>query len=714
MSAAPVPSDYRARSEELEAQLREALETIQAIRSGEVDAVVIGGDGDKPLVYTLQDADRPYRLLIEQMQEGALTLNRDGVVLYANKAFAVIADAPTETLIGHPVGPILSAPWLSAALRERSGRGEAVVTRADGSSAPVKISFAAIEGDDDGLVAAVVTDLSEERRQAALLAEAKAELARRESEAALRESEARLSFTLKAGRLGAWDLDLATGALTATETCRTNFGRRADEPFTYEDVTSSVHPDDRERMHAAVQRALDGRVDYDIEYRVIWPNGELRWVQIRGRAVYAEDGTPLRMTGVSLDITDRRRSADDLQRLNETLETRVVDEVTRRGQVEDALRQSQKMEAVGQLTGGVAHDFNNLLTIVRSSVDFLRRTDLPAERRQRYIDAIADTVDRAAKLTGQLLSFARRQALKPEIFDVNVQVHSVGDMLRTIVGARVDISVEVDERSPCFVEADVSQFETAVVNLAVNGRDAMNGEGVLTIRVSGIDQNNALARTPQSMIRIDIQDTGVGIAPGQIKQIFEPFFTTKEVGKGTGLGLSQAYGFAKQSGGDLTVRSVLGQGATFTILLPRSIGAEDEAKVRPVAMTEAMGSGHGQWVLVVEDNNDVGAFSTQMLQDLGYNTVWANNAKEALDLLRQEPRRFDLVFSDIVMPGMGGVELGQEINRLYPGLPVLLTSGYSDVLVDQGRLGFELLQKPYAADDLSRLVNRTVRNADRP
>ncbi|MFC3694680.1 PAS domain-containing hybrid sensor histidine kinase/response regulator [Chenggangzhangella methanolivorans] len=823
--------DFQARSAELEARLREALETIEAIRSGEVDAVVVGGASGEPLVYTLENADRPYRLLIEQMQEGALTLNREGLILYANRAFAGMLGLAPETVVGHTLGSFLSSPGLFHALFDRPGRVEAALRTANGTDVPVTVSFAAIEGDGEGLIGAVVTDLSQERRQAAQLGEAKATLARREgegfsrlilqsatdfaiiatdldervttwnagaqkifgwseheilgapapliwtpedraagvpelemskaardgraederwhlrrdgsrfwanglmmpllvgeehigylkilrdrtesrlTEAALRDSEARLRFTLKAGRLGAWELDVRTGALQASETCRANFGRGPDDPFDYEDLRRSVLPDDRARMEEAVERSLSERVDYDIEYRVVWPSGEIRWVQIRGRPVYGEDGAPLRMTGVSLDITERRRAAEELERLNQTLESRVADEVARRGQAEDALRQSQKMEAVGQLTGGVAHDFNNLLTIVRSSVDFLRRDDLPPERRRRYIDAIADTVDRAAKLTGQLLSFARRQALKPEIFDVNLQVHSVADMLRTIVGARVGVVVEVDDRSPCLVEADVSQFETAVVNLAVNARDAMAGEGVLTIRVSSDEKGPLAARVSPGMVRIEIEDTGVGVAPEQLKQIFEPFFTTKEVGKGTGLGLSQAYGFAKQSGGDLTVRSALGQGATFTILLPHASG-EEEPAARVRAESEIAGAGQGQWVLVVEDNNDVGAFSTQMLQDLGYNTVWANNAREALDLLRREPRRFDLVFSDIVMPGMGGVELGQEINRLYPGLPVLLTSGYSDVLVDQGRLGFELLQKPYAAEDLSRLVSRTVRDAN--
>ena len=244
----------------------------------------------------------------------------------------------------------------------------------------------------------------------------------------------------------------------------------------------------------------------------------------------------------------------------------------RLAQAQDALRQAQKMEAVGQLTGGVAHDFNNLLTIIRSSTDLLRRPDLPEERRRRYMDAISDTVDRAAKLTGQLLAFARRQALKPEVFDVAERDPRVTDMLRTVVGARIRIVTEIAcER--CFVEADVSQFETALVNMAVNARDAMDGEGTLTVRVEGVSRHAAdpgprgADRAGSSRCRST--DTGAGIPPDKLAQIFEPFFTTKEVGKGTGLGLSQVYGFAKQSGGDVAVESEVGRGTTFTLYLPR-------------------------------------------------------------------------------------------------------------------------------------------------
>ena len=267
----------------------------------------------------------------------------------------------------------------------------------------------------------------------------------------------------------------------------------------------------------------------------ILPTGD-RYFDFAMRPVFDQHGTVSGVLPEAVDITERRQG-------------------------EEVLRQSQKMDAVGQLTGGVAHDFNNLLTIIRSATDFLRRRDLPEDRRRRYIDAISDTVDRASKLTGQLLAFARRQPLMPQVFNVGSQVESIAQLIRPVVGGRIRIKLELcDPR--CFAMADVAQFETALINLAVNARDAMDGEGELSIQVKTVKAIPALRAHPArsgEFIAVTVTDTGSGIAADQLDVIFEPFFTTKEVGKGTGLGLSQAVGFAKQSGGEIEVSSALGQ-----------------------------------------------------------------------------------------------------------------------------------------------------------
>jgi len=392
------------------------------------------------------------------------------------------------------------------------------------------------------------------------------------------------------------------------------------------------------------------------EIRLLLPVGE-RYFDFAMRPLRDQHGAVIGAVPEAVDITERRKG-------------------------EEALRQAQKMEAVGQLTGGVAHDFNNLLTIIRSATDFLRRRDLPDERRRRYIDAISDTVERASKLTAQLLAFARRQPLKPQVFDVGAQVEAVAQLVRPLVGPR--IRIEVDISAPdCFAIADIAQFETALINLAVNGRDAMDGEGRLAIRVRKVRTIPALRAQPArsgDFVAIAMADTGAGIASDHIEAIFEPFFTTKEVGKGTGLGLSQAFGFAKQSGGDIEVKSTPGQGAAFTIYLPQAAMPAKEAAEVAAAASEPAARGRGYRVLVVEDNDDVGQFSTELLEDLGYMVRRADNANTALAILAEDEFAADLVFSDVIMPGMNGVELAGLIRERYPGLPVVLTSGYSNVL----------------------------------
>jgi len=393
---------------------------------------------------------------------------------------------------------------------------------------------------------------------------------------------------------------------------------------------------------------------------------------------------------------------------------RLYFEAARRQEAEEALKHGQRLEALGQLTGGVAHDFNNLLTVIRASVDLLRRPDLPEPRRLRYIEAISDTVTRAARLTSQLLAFARRQTLKPELFDVGHNVRMLGEMIGTLIGSRVEIVIAAPDQ-PCFINADAGQFETAIINMAVNARDAMDGRGRLTVTVQTADAlpgTNGSSRPPHARaalgyVAVSVADTGVGIPADQFERIFEPFFTTKQVGQGTGLGLSQVFGFARQSGGEVVVASEVGKGSTFTLYLPRAAAS---ASPQPTQEQDALPlDGHGMSVLVVEDNPEVGKFAADALAGLGYTARLVGNATHALDELAADADRFDVVFTDVVMPGMSGIELAQEIRQRYADLPVVLTSGYSHVLSEQGSTGYELLQKPYSAEQLSRVLNRVGR-----
>jgi signal transduction histidine kinase/CheY-like chemotaxis protein len=401
-------------------------------------------------------------------------------------------------------------------------------------------------------------------------------------------------------------------------------------------------------------------------------------------------------------------SAQALSELNATLELRVVEEVSERRRAEETLRHTQKLEAIGQLTGGVAHDFNNLLTIIRSSADLLRTHDLDAPRRRRYVDAISDTADRAARLTSQLLSFSRRQALSAIVFDACARVVGVSDMLRTLLGARIRLEVRAADEA-CLVEADPNEFETALVNLAVNARDAMDGEGVLTIEVGPVDGLPSIrghAAAPVSATRTATKSPGAGIAPGDLDRIFEPFFTTKEIGRGTGLGLSQVFGFSKQSGGEVEAVSSPGEGARFSVYLPRAAHL-DEGGAPSLQPPAARPRGR---VLLVEDNIQIGEFAAQLLGDLGHEVERVTNAADAMKRL-VAGARFDVVFSDVVMPGTSGLDMARNIRERWPDLPVLLTSGYSHVLAQDARHGFPLLRKPYSVEELSKALRQALARA---
>ncbi|EKG37875.1 sensor y box histidine kinase/response regulator [Pseudomonas syringae pv. avellanae str. ISPaVe037] len=464
---------------------------------------------------------------------------------------------------------------------------------------------------------------------------------------------------------------------------------------------------DRDAVRAEIMRATRTKSTYLIEHRVNRVDGSVGWAFSRAVPMLDEAGEIKEWMGAASDITERKNAEEALRQVNENLEERVAHALAERIQIEEQLRQSQKLEAIGQLTGGVAHDFNNLLTVIRSSTDFLKRPNLSEERRRRYVDAISDTVDRATRLTGQLLAFARRQALKPEVFAVCDAVRSISDMMNTLTGSHISIKFVLPQAS-CFVKADPIQFDTALVNMAANARDAMDQSGQLTVCVRTVEvlpRIRGHAAVAGHYVAVSLTDTGCGIPLERQEHIFEPFFTTKQTGKGTGLGLSQVFGFAKQSGGEIAVKSTPGKGSTFTLYLPQ---VESIESLEPVESSLSQLDGQGLHVLVVEDNSSLGLFAIEMLTDLDYEPVLASDAQAALDRLAENAEHFDVVFTDVVMPGMSGIELAQRVRSLYPDLPVVLTSGYSDVLARNGTYGFELLHKPYSVEQVSQVLQKAV------
>jgi signal transduction histidine kinase/CheY-like chemotaxis protein len=403
----------------------------------------------------------------------------------------------------------------------------------------------------------------------------------------------------------------------------------------------------------------------------------------------------------------RLQAERDLHLTHEVLDHRTTELL----HAENALRQSQKLDALGQLTGGVAHDVNNLLAVIGASAELLRSPGLAQDQRGQGLDRICQTVARAARLTGQLLAFARQQPLSAEVFNVNEQVQGVIDLVRPLLGEQVAIDLKACGVNCCYGQADISQFDTAMVNLVVNARDAMDAKGRVAVQVQRVDRVPAgpgRSLQPGDFVAISVGDTGAGMAADQLEAIFEPFYTTKAVGKGTGLGLSQVLDFARQSGGQITVTSAPGQGAVFTLYLPWVEKAPSTSDALAPLDTHAQGSALPVAVLVVEDNETLDEMACEILTSLGYRAVWAASAASALALLGADGAGFGLVFSDVVMPGMSGIELGMEVRRRCPGLPVLLTSGYNAVMAQQGSHGFELVVKPYTRDILARAVGQAL------
>ena len=381
-------------------------------------------------------------------------------------------------------------------------------------------------------------------------------------------------------------------------------------------------------------------------------------------------------------------------------------EAERRELAEQALRQSQKMEAVGQLTGGVAHDFNNLLTIIIGNINIAKRGVVEA-RAERALNNALTGAERAAQLTQRLLAFSRQQPLNPRAVDVNRLVVNVSDILTRSLGENIKLET-ISGAGLWSVEADVSELEAALLNLALNARDAMPDGGKLTIESSNAYLDEEYCRqhaglNPGQYVLVAVTDNGAGMSAETVEKAFEPFFTTKETGKGTGLGLSQVYGFIKQSGGHVKIYSELGEGTSVKLYLPRYDGHHVDAPAETPAGSER---GRGETILIVEDDDGVRQYAAEILRDLNYQILEARDSASALKLLDAE-KNFDLLLTDVVLPGKNGRELADEIERRRPGLKVIFMTGYSrNAIVHHGRLdrGTELIPKPLTEAVLARRI----------
>ena len=457
------------------------------------------------------------------------------------------------------------------------------------------------------------------------------------------------------------------------------------------DFLANVHPDDLASLRSTMAGGLVNSGDLELEYRIQHPNGSVRWVLSRGHTYFNTAGEPVRRTGVGVEMTTQRL-------------------------LEQQLRQSQKMEAVGQLTGGLAHDFNNLLTGIMGSLEMLKMRigQGRLEHTDRYIEAAQGASRRAAALTHRLLAFSRRQALEPSPTDVDVLVSGMLELIRSTVGPAVRIDVH-SEAHLWLTQVDPNQLENALLNLCINGRDAMVDGGTLTITTRNCTLNAKAAAELElpigDYLTLSVGDTGSGMSSNVIAHAFDPFFTTKPTGQGTGLGLSMIYGFVRQSGGSIRIDSRLDVGTTLTLYLPRSTvnliaAAQDAEQLSALA-------GKGETVLVIDDEPTVRMLIAEVLQDLGYNALVAADGASGLQLLQTHPR-IDLLVTDVGLPsGLNGRQVADAGRSLRPDLKVLFITGYAqDAARWEAELepGMYLLTKPFSMDDLAGRIKSVIKD----
>jgi PAS domain S-box-containing protein len=523
---------------------------------------------------------------------------------------------------------------------------------------------------------------------------------RRRAEESLRESEARFRALADSAPALMW-ISGEDGVRIFVNAAYVGFaGVTYDEALVL-DWRSRLHADDLNKILKAQIGGEASRKAFSLEGRYRRADGEMRWLKSFSQPRLGPGGEFIGFIGIAFDVTDAKEAEVKLTGLNELLADRVQEALSERDAAQAALTQSQKLEAIGQLTGGVAHDFNNLLTVIIGALDVLERNPDDDARRGRMLSAAQSAARRGEKLTQHLLAFARRQPLNPEICRIDAMVADSESLLRRAVGEGVDLTLDLKAGGRTTL-TDSGQFEAALLNLVVNARDATPAGGRITVASQGVDLAEPQGELPAGRyLRVAVVDTGEGMDAETLQRAFEPFYTTKPIGKGTGLGLSQVYGFVRQSGGEVTIQSEPGQGTTVAMLLPvrEAFSPVEVLAVRPPA-TRA--SSH---VLLVEDDADVGELIAAMIDELGHMVSRASNADEALAIARADPT-LGLVITDVIMPGgKSGVDLAIVLASERPELPILLSSGYTgQELVRAHETPWPLLRKPYALDALAQAM----------
>jgi two-component system cell cycle sensor histidine kinase/response regulator CckA len=510
---------------------------------------------------------------------------------------------------------------------------------------------------------------------------------RKQGDAALRASDERMRFALENAEVGIWDYDFSTGIAQWSATLEAQFGLVPGSfPRAYENAIACIHPGDREYVIGTIRHAMETGADFSLECRALWVDGSHRWLSGAGRIQLDAKGKPLRGVGISVDVTERHS-------------------------LEEQSQQAQKMEAIGRLAGGVAHDFNNLLTVILGYCDILLAEFEPKDVRRSEITEIRNAGARASSLTRQLLAFSRREIIELQTLDLNRIATEMQSMLSRLIGENVSIVLALGAAQPT-IRADSSQIEQVVMNLAVNGRDAMPDGGTIRIETANVVLDEPYARLhpmakPGSYVALIVSDSGMGMTQETKARLFEPFFTTKDIGKGTGLGMATVYGIVARCGGSIDVATEPGTGTTFTVYFPSAQWSEGVAHL-PKRITRAAGA--TATVLLVEDEDGLREVARRLLQRLGYVVLVAANASDAIRLF-DEHASIDVVLTDVIMPGTSGLELIRRLIEKRPSLKVIYMSGYTeDAIVEDGVLkpGVSYLHKPFSLDSLGEKLRQVL------
>jgi two-component system cell cycle sensor histidine kinase/response regulator CckA len=629
-----------------------------------------------------RDSESGYRSVVEAATDAIITIDETSRIQFANSAVEHIFGYTPAELTGRALTILMSA---SDGARHDAGMARYLATgkrsigwravgltgiHKDGSEVPLEASFGDRMENGTRVFTGILRDITEKRV----------------AERALDEAEDRMRFAQEASRLGNWDVEFATGVARWSPTLEALHGMPPNTfGGTFAAFIEQVHPDDRQQIQEEIERATRQHTDANILYRSIWPDGTTHWLSGVGRTFYDDAGDPVRAVGIGLDVTERRA-------------------------LEDQYRQSQKMEAVGQLAAGVAHDFNNLLTVIQGYTTMVS-TALPNGIEKDDLGAVLQAADRAASLTQQLLAFSRQQVLAPRPLELSDTLRALEPMLRRLIGEHIELVIRAGSDVGQIV-ADPGQMEQVILNLALNARDAIAESGQLLLETTNVEVETQDERTigcpPQGRyVLLAVTDTGVGMDAATVARVFEPFFTTKPVGQGTGLGLSTVYGIVKQSGGTIAVSSEPGRGTVFQVYLPR-VDAPINAPSAASAVDEHRGM---ETILVVEDDPALLKMATRVLAQSGYRVLSAATPQQAIDLASVHADAIDLLVTDVVLPEMSGRAMAEQLTKEYGGLRVLYMSGYTnDAVVLRGVLEHEtqFLQKPFGNRDLMRKVRETL------